>query len=587
MSNIQTIQLRPEQNKAINWFLNNNSQHCIIQEATGMGKTEIAIEIIKKHIENGKKCLFLTHTKELRDQSFNRITKAGVDCGLIASEKKYQKGKPCYVVMLPTLSARVKGIEEEKITENYRENYFTIQDWDTNEFDLVIFDECHHIDSGQWSYVYRILQAWFSSAKFLGLSATPIGTNGKGLGKYFDKMHCGLQVYEAIEKGYLCDFEYYSSITTIDYNALGIDVSHNEKKDLSSKELRGVEMEFDRMNIYGDVIKEWQEKALNKKTLIYCVTISHANKVRDAFQKVGYNFAVVHSELAKQERDDIIKAYISGGITGLINVKIFVEGNDVPDIECIMLLSATRSLRLFKQEIGRGLRVKPNGEKLKIIDFGRNWEIHGLPDEHIDWTLMDFTKKDRKKAESQGKSMHWNCPSCYIVNLKNSYKCWKCGCENNDRVPFETEQELKQIERKKQEEKQNQEQFLANQIQDILALPKAVSIRQKKEQVIDFDTACKKANEMIMNEVKNQMPEIYNKIELSRVWYTTELYNLLTEAICNGENMKALEWAKILTKKELHNFLYHLEQRGVHYNDNYYGMVHIFFQIKQLFRKEK
>lgn len=574
------MKLRPEQKKAINWFLENTTQHCIIQEATGMGKTEIAIEIIKQYITDGKKCLFLTHTKELRDQSLNRITKAGIDCGVVASEKEYSAGKLCYVVMLPTLSARVKGVEENKITSEFRENYFTIQDWDTNEFDLVIFDECHHIDSGQWSYVYRILQAWFSSAKFLGLSATPIGNNGRGLGKYFDKMHTGLQVYQAIEKGYLCDFEYYSSKTVIDYKALGIDLSHNEKKDLSSKELRGVEIEFDRMNIYGDVIKEWQEKALNKKTLIYCVTISHANKVRDAFKRAGYNFAVVHSELPKQEREAIIKAYISGTITGLINVKIFVEGNDVPDIECIMLLTATRSLRLFKQEIGRGLRPKPNGEKLKIIDFGRNWEIHGLPDEHIDWTLTDFTKKDRKKAESQGKAMHWNCPSCFAVNLKNSYKCWKCGSENFDRVPFETEQELQMIERKKQEKKQNEEQILANQIQDILTLPQVITITQKKEGVVDYNVATQQANKMIMEEVKNQMPEIYDKIELSRSWYVTELYTLLVNAICYENNEKAQELVKILTQKELDHFLHLLNTRGIHYGEGYYGANTVFFQIK-------
>lgn len=574
------MKLRPEQNKAINWFLDSDSQSCIIQEATGMGKTEIAIEIIRKQINKGGKCLFLTHTKELRDQSFNRITKAGIDCGLIASEKEYHTGKSCYVVMLPTLSARIKGVEEEKITQTFRENYFTIQNWNTDEFDLVIFDECHHIDSGQWSYVYRILQAWLSSARFLGLSATPIGSNGSGLGKYFDKMHCGLQVYEAIEKGYLCDFEYYSSATTIDYKALGIDISHNEKKDLSSKELRGVEMEFDRMNLYGNVIKEWEERAKNKKTLIYCVTISHANKVRDVFKKAGYNFAVVHSELPKQEREDIIKGYISGAITGLINVKIFVEGNDVPDIECIMLLSATRSLRLFKQEIGRGLRPKPNGEKLKIIDFGRNWEIHGLPDEHIDWTLTDFTKKDRKKAERQGVAMHWECPSCYVVNLKNAYKCWKCGCENNERVPFETEQELKMIQRKKCEEKQNKEQILANQIQDILALPKVISVRQKKENIMDYDIARITANQMIMEEVKNQMPEIYDKIELSRGWYVTELYNLLINAICYENRIKALEVVKILTEKELDNFLYSLETKGIHYDEGYYDASSIFFQVK-------
>ena len=562
------MELRPEQDKAINWFLENNSQHSIIQEATGMGKTEIAIEIIKKQIEKGGKCLFLTHTKELRDQSFNRITKAGIDCGLIASEKDYTAGKPCYVVMLPTLSARYKGIEEEKITPEFRENYFTIKDWNVDEFNLVIFDECHHIDSGQWSYVYSILQAHLSSARFLGLSATPIGSNGKGLGKYFDKMHCGLQVYEAIEKGYLCDFEYYSSQTILDYKAMGIDLSHNEKKDLSSKELRGVEMEFDRMNLYGNVIKEWEEKAKNKKTLIYCVTISHANKVRDAFKKAGYNFAVVHSELPKHERESIIKGYISGAITGLINVKIFVEGNDVPDIECIMLLSATRSLRLFKQEIGRGLRPKPNGEKLKIIDFGRNWEIHGLPDEHIEWTLTDFTKKDRNKADKQGKKMHWNCPSCFAINLKNSYKCWKCGEENNDRVPFETEQELKMIARKKFEEKQNAEQVLVSKIQDILSIPSVANATAKVECIMDYDTEREKTNEMIMEEAKNQMPEIYDKIELAQKWFVSELYNLLLNAIAEENLETAKSIVKILVKKELHNFFYLMQNQGVNYTEN-------------------
>ena len=89
------MKLWEHQERAIHHFLNHSSKSYLMQFETGLGKTVIAEEIIKKYNAENKKVIFFTHKLELRDQTFNRFQKGGIDCGLIASGKTFEANKLC------------------------------------------------------------------------------------------------------------------------------------------------------------------------------------------------------------------------------------------------------------------------------------------------------------------------------------------------------------------------------------------------------------------------------------------------------------------------------------------------------------
>jgi len=568
------ITLHEHQKKAIELFEKSKKRKVIIQECTGLGKTEIAIEIMKNYIAQGKRCLFFTHTKELRDQSFKRISNSGIDAGNIASGVKFEVGKPCYVAMVQTMSARIGNNKE-----NVNEDYFNFNDFDFTGVDLVIFDECHHIDSPQWCGVLDILEEKLLFARFLGLSATPIGSNGKGLIKYFDTLLQGMQRYEAIDKGLLCDFEYYSGGIEIDYETLGIEFKESEKSDFTPKDIRKIEGEFDRMKLYGNVVKEWEAKALGKKTLAFCLNIAHANKTRDEFKNAGYNFEVIHSEMKKSEREQIVNDYITGKLCGLVNVGIFTEGNDVPSIECILLIAGTRSLRKYTQQIGRGLRIKPNGEKLIIIDFTKNWALHGLPSEALHWSLNNTVSRPDRKKSNSCVGIEWQC-SCLAINLKNQYKCWKCREINKEKIPFETQAELYKIQ-KEYEQKKITHKAKGDEVSA------KYTVLQEKYRENFCNTATKKSCdnksyddikdsliEYSYSVVKIRYPEIANDVEINKN-PAIDWFFRAVKFMHHGETEKAHTLIDIMIDGEVDNFISNNVNRQRHsytclmYNKNH------------------
>lgn len=117
----QMKELRKYQIDAVDYFLTHNSKSYLRQLETGLGKTEIAIEITRRYNLDKKRVIFFTHTLELRDQTLKRFIDSGIDCGVIAAGKKFESGKLCYIAMVQTVASRIDKEElvsnDEKIKE--------------------------------------------------------------------------------------------------------------------------------------------------------------------------------------------------------------------------------------------------------------------------------------------------------------------------------------------------------------------------------------------------------------------------------------------------------------------------------------
>jgi superfamily II DNA or RNA helicase len=458
------MKLWEHQEKAIQDFLNHPSKSYLMQFETGLGKTVIAEEIIKKYNAENKKVIFFTHKLELRDQTFNRFQKGGIDCGLIASGKTFEANKLCYVAMVQTASARLDK-------EDLGVNAGSISKDILGDIDLVIFDETHRIDADTWTELQTQLYKDHKNIRCLGLSATPIGSNGGGLYKNFEHLEQGMYLHEAIKKGLLCKYKLFAPSENLDYGIehKGLKIKDNHiqdaKSDFTPSEIKKIDATFDRLRVYGNAVTEWEKLAKNKKTLVFALSVNAAVKIAKEFNEKGYDFRVFHSKMDSNDRIKWLEQFKNSEYLGIVNVGIFVEGTDCPDIECIVDVAPTRQLRVQRQKLGRGFRISKNKEYLTIIDLANNSFFHGMPDDEIKYTLQGFQIPNRKS--SGGRAIHpayIKCSCCSLIFRKKEPVCPACGTEyNNGEVPEELPREI--IERLKNEKQKRVGERMAKQKQ--------------------------------------------------------------------------------------------------------------------------
>jgi superfamily II DNA or RNA helicase len=123
------------------------------------------------------------------------------------------------------------------------------------------------------------------------------------------------------------------------------------------------------------------------------------------------------------ERDRLIAGLADGSVEVLASCEILGEGIDIPTISAAILLRPTRSLAVYLQQIGRGLRPAPGKSHLVVIDCAGNAIEHGLPSEDRAWTLADAPKKKFDADEVPG----WICPNCDCLNPFSAEFCIDCG----------------------------------------------------------------------------------------------------------------------------------------------------------------
>lgn len=103
------------------------------------------------------------------------------------------------------------------------------------------------------------------------------------------------------------------------------------------------------------------------------------------YQDAGFKAVSIDSKTPAKERKDLVNKFKNKEIDIIVNVDVFSEGFDCPDIEFIQLARPTRSLVKFLQQVGRGLRPTKNKENCVILDNVGMYANFGLPDEHRHW----------------------------------------------------------------------------------------------------------------------------------------------------------------------------------------------------------
>ena len=341
------------------------------QMPTGTGKTYLLTAVIDSFVSNNpmEKVWIVAHRRELVSQIDETVRKfhsysASNTSSLLSSVK---------AVSIQWLSKHYDEIEEEP--------------------GMIVIDEAHHA----LAKTYKEMWERFPKAKFLGLTATPCRLNGKGFTDLFDVLVQSWDVPEFISKGRLATYDFVS-IKSDGMTQRLIDSlqKRGADGDYQNKEM---DMLLNKKPSIERLYRSLEEYGKDRKGIVYAINISHAQKITKLYQEHGVKAIAIDSKTPAAERQQDIEAFKKGDIQVLVNVDIFSEGFDCPDVEFVQLARPTLSLAKYLQMVGRGLRVAKGKKNCVIIDNVGLYRVFGLPSQVWNWkaTFEGRLRYSRKK----------------------------------------------------------------------------------------------------------------------------------------------------------------------------------------------
>ena len=174
--------------------------------------------------------------------------------------------------------------------------------------------------------------------------------------------------------------------------------------------------------IIGDAVEQYEKHAKGLQAVAFCVSIHHANVVKDSFVKAGYKAAIITGDMKMDDRDQVINDLTTGKIQILVSIDVISEGFDLPLVSACILLRPTQSLGLYMQQVGRILRPQP-GKLAIVLAHVKNTIVHGFVDTPREW---DLKSKAKRKKPGEVAPRVTVCEVCYAT-YRPQPVCPVCG----------------------------------------------------------------------------------------------------------------------------------------------------------------
>ena len=397
--------LRPYQQEAhdavVTWIKKNRSP-CLIEAATGAGKSHIiaAISDTVHQISKGKHVLVLQPSAELVEQNAEKYRATGQPCSIFSASVGEKSLKHPVVFGTP-------------LTVKNRISRFG------SKFATVIIDECHGLTPTILSIIDAIRQV-NPNLRVVGLSATPyrmntgyifrMWPNGKPVSEsqtkdpYFGACVYRILARQLIKDGYLTP-PVIGQLGASSYETLGMQVNKLGKFNEEDVDRAFHGQGRKTAEIIADIVGQSRDR---KGVMIFAATVRHAVECMESLPPSLS--ALVTGETSKQDRKKILQDFKAGKIKYLVNVSVLTTGFDAPHVDVIAILRATESVSLLQQIIGRGLRISAGKTNCLVLDYAQNIDRH-CPD-------GDIFAPEIKVSVSGGEGVEINC------------KCPDCGAEN-------------------------------------------------------------------------------------------------------------------------------------------------------------
>ncbi|MES3016187.1 MAG: DEAD/DEAH box helicase [Bacteroidota bacterium] len=389
--------------------------------STGGGKTMVFSFLARTIARTGKNVTIVVHRRRLVLQSSLALAQIGVRHKLVASKKVMKQVALCHVEQLGKSFVDEKSSISIASVQMLAKRLHLLEDCH-----MLIIDECHHANIGYWKACITAA----TKAVVVGVTATLIRMDGRGLGDVFDVHVEGPPMSELIERGRLCRPRVFASKEQIDLSEV-----RSRKGDYNTDDLA---REMDKPYLIGNSVEHYKYLCDKVPAIVYCCNIAHAEHVTREFRQSGYNAVSLTSEESEDEQFRILNQLATGDIDLVMSVDIISEGTDVPLVGCGISLRPTKSLSLWDQQFGRPMRIYPdqpimqlphmqglivNGQHTSFfLDHAGNSHRHGLPVHGRVWSLKHDAIK-RKKESDAVKIV--TCPGCDNIHqpMANCPEC--------------------------------------------------------------------------------------------------------------------------------------------------------------------
>ena len=338
----------------------------MVQMPTGTGKTVLLSEVVKGEEQRVKNpwVWIVVHRRELVEQIRDTLNTM-LSCPYSTLD-----------TTSPLLSeiSRIKVMSIQWLSRHYQNM--------AEKPSLIVIDEAHHAVAKTYAEVMNA----YPEAKKLGVTATPCRLNKKGFTDLFDVLLQSWPTKKFIADGRLSLYDYMSiKADSIDQRMVFGLTKRGADGDFSLKEMSeklDVQPSIERL---CDTILRY---ASNKKGIVYAIDIKHAEHIAEQYRVHGIHAVAISSKTPNDERRLTIDKFKAGLIQVLVNVDLFGEGFDCPDVEFIQLARPTLSLAKYLQQVGRGMRVFEGKKFCLILDNVGLYRLFGLPSDERDWLSM-------------------------------------------------------------------------------------------------------------------------------------------------------------------------------------------------------
>ena len=339
----------------------------IVQMPTGTGKTYVMASVVKWFLDNYEKgeVWIVAHRRELVEQMQQTLDRFCLDYG--EKEMVLKAKVRIRVLSIQWLGRHIGDLKKADCIPG-----------------MIVVDEAHHALARS----YKDLFDRNRDALKLGMTATPCRMKRESFGMLFERLISSPSTKDFIKRGYLAPYDYVvigqfsqDQLTINSLKGRGSDGDYSIKE---MDEKLNVPQSIKRL--YESVVKH----ADGKKGIVYAIDIDHAQMIASYYKAMGIKAVALDSKTPAKTRQRMVEAFRKGDLDCMVNVNLFDEGFDCPDVEYIQMARPTLSLAKYLQMVGRGLRINhENKDKVcMIIDNVGNYRKFGLPDKPRNWESM-------------------------------------------------------------------------------------------------------------------------------------------------------------------------------------------------------
>jgi DNA repair protein RadD len=383
----------------------------LVQGATGFGKTHVIAALTAAAQAAELRVLVLVTRTRLARQIHERFEAFGIPHGVIAAP-------------LPELSWSAAKVQIASVDTLYR-RALVDKRMPLPSADVVVFDEAH-LSLGETRVA--ILEQ-YPDAYRIGFTATPAGISGRPLADQYDVLILGPSVKSLIEAGDLVRPRIFSKPAATERELAAI-TKDGKTGDYVVGELGEL---MSRPKLVGDVVANWLRIANGKRTLCFACNKAHGAALTEEFLQAGIAAELLTDQDAEPDREQAIYRLETGATKVIVNCFLMSYGTDVPTVECVVLARPTRSVVLYLQTVGRGMRPAPGKDHVLVIDHGRVVESLGLPHEDFAWSLdegnVNTSARTAAAERARGEERTRLCPECSHLWLvsEEGPACTCCG----------------------------------------------------------------------------------------------------------------------------------------------------------------